>query len=201
MTLFSGLNPWIAMWSEPRTTIRVIVHNHSSYGIYYLAAMYALQSFFFYANWWSLGLIPHFQSILALAVAISPLLGTIWLYFTGGVYYLIGHALKGEASGRTLRAAIAWSTLPFTVSLLMWLSLFILEGSYVFIHEFMGPSSVFVNAILIIVSIWSFVLLVQSIREVQQFSLGRSILNVLLAYVFSFLFIIVFSTFLRYLYV
>lgn len=201
MSLFAGLNPWITMWSQPRSTIRAIVHSDSSYGIYYLAALYALQSFFFYANWWSVGLEAHYSVILALGVVLSPLLGLIWLYILGAIYYFTGRLLRGEATSRGTRACIAWSTIPFSISLLMWLCLIFLEGQQAFIHNSSDTSSLFINLIMIIVGCWSLVLLIQSIREVQQFSMARAILNVILAWVISYILAILAFLFFRYLYI
>ena len=79
MPLFAGLNPWVSMWNQPRSTIRAIVHSKPSYGVCYLAAVYALQSFSFYANWWSLGLNAHYHLWMTLGVVLSPLVGFIWL--------------------------------------------------------------------------------------------------------------------------
>lgn len=200
MSLIAGLNPWVTMWSQPRSTIRAIAHSKPAYGVYWLAAVYALQSFFFYANWWSVGLNAHFALLLALGIVLSPFMGLVWLYFMGGVYYLTGRLLKGEAPASHLRAAIAWSAIPYSIALLTWLVLIFLGTEHAFIHDSEGTSSIFVNLIMIIVGIWSVVLLIQSIREIQQFSIGRSILNVILSGILASIIYFLLFFFLRYIY-
>ena len=194
MSQIAGVNPWVSMWSHPRDTIRAIVFNKPSYGVYYLATIFSLQSFFFYANWWSLGLKNHFSFILTLAIIFSPLIGLFWVFISGYIYYLTGRLLKGEAPSCHLRAAVAWSKIPTSINLLMWLVLIFMSPDFVFIQDGGGPSSIFINLISLILGIWSLVLLIQSIREVQHFSLGRSILNVFLASIVSFiLFVAIFA--------
>lgn len=188
MPQFAGLNPWVSMWNQPRSTIRAIVHSKPAYGVFYLAAVYALQSFFFYANWWSLGLNAHYHLWMTLGVILSPIIGIVWLYFQGLIYSISGRLLKGAASPAHLRSAVAWSTIPYSITLLMWLFLIFASAENVFIQDAGGPSSLFVNLIAMIVGIWSLVLLIQSLREVQQFSVGRSILNVLLSCILSAIF-------------
>lgn len=201
MSQIAGMNPWLTMWSQPRSTIRALIHNKPAYGIYILAAIFALQSFFFYANWWSLGLSTSTYLLLALGVILSPLLGLIWLYFTAFIFYLTGRLLKGAAPASHLRTAIAWSRIPTTITLLMWLILIFTSSDSVFIQEpTSGPSSIFVNLITFILGIWSLILLIQSLREIQSFSIGRTLFNIFLAWILSsILFILVFGL-VRYIY-
>lgn len=198
MSLIAGLNPWVTMWSQPRSTIRAIAHSKPFYGVYYLATIYALQSFFFYANWWSVGLSAHYSLVLVLGAILSPLVGLVWLYILGLIFSLTGRLLKGKAPAAHLRASIAWSMIPYSISLLMWLVLIFLGGGHAFIQDSGGASSIFVNLITLIVSIWSLVLLIQSIREIQQFTLSRSIFNVVLSWLLSWILFFVLFSLVRY---
>lgn len=192
----AGLNPWVSMWNQPRSAIRAIAYRKPAYGVFYLSAIYALQCFFFYANWWSLGLTPLGPFYLGLGVMLSPFLGFVWLYVMGAILSLTGRLFRGRASMAHLRSAMAWSSIPYSIALLMWLILFSVGPEPVFIHDYGMAPSIFVNLIGLIVGFWSFILLVQSVREVQSFSLIRSLLNVFLTYMlygilffFSFLFL------------
>src|SRR3989338_6201993 len=55
-TMIGGVNPWISMWTKPRFTLRSIINVDPKYGIYLLASIYVLQSSFFFASYWALGL-------------------------------------------------------------------------------------------------------------------------------------------------
>lgn len=192
--MIAGLNPWISMWNQPRSTIRAIAYNRPTYGIYYLAIIYALQGFFFYANWWSLGVRTYYPFYLTLGIIASPIIGVIWLYLMGEFFYLSGRLLRGTATRRQIRSIVAWSAVPFTITLAMWLLLLFWSPEHVFIQDSGPHSSIFVNLITLIAKVWSFVLLLQSLREIQHFSIGKSILNVLGVWVFStILFFFVFS--------
>jgi hypothetical protein len=90
--------------------------------------------------------------------------------------------------------ALAWSNLPLILSVAMWFILLASGSDTVFIQSAIGTSLVFVNLITFIVWIWSFILLIASIREVQGFSVLRAIVNVILSNIISFLIICVIST-------
>lgn len=192
--MIAGLNPWISMWNQPRSTIRAIAYNRPTYGIYYLAIIYALQGFFFYANWWSLGVRTHYPFYLTLGIIVSPIIGIIWLYLMGEFFYLSGRLLHGTATRRQIRAIVAWSALPFTITLAMWVLLLFWSPEHVFIQDSGPHSSIFVNFITLIAKVWSFVLLLESLREIQHFSVRKAALNVIGVWTFStILFFIVFS--------
>ncbi|OGN64164.1 MAG: hypothetical protein A3E80_06005 [Chlamydiae bacterium RIFCSPHIGHO2_12_FULL_49_9] len=190
MTQFAGLNPWLSMWSQPRSTIRAIVHINPSYGVIYLASMYALQGFLYFSNLWSAGLSLPLYAIVLSALVLSPLVGMAWIYMDAFVLGLTGRWLGGDAMPSHLRSVLAWSKIPFSINLLMWFILLGTNSEAAFILDGGEPSSLFINFITFVVSIWSFVLLTQSLREIQGFSISRSIANIALTKVVLFIFIL-----------
>ncbi len=185
MKQMADANPWLAMWSQPRKIIRVLVHNKPAYGVLCLATLFALQSFFYYANWWSLGLKTSSCLILFGALILSPLAGFFWLYFVGWVYSFTGRWLKGYAPISHLRAALAWSKIPELLNLLMWFVLLLSYNDLAFIQDGGGSSSLLINLITLTTFFWSFILLFQSLKELQRFSTLKSLLNILLGFTFS----------------
>jgi len=200
MSQLVGMNPWLTMWSQPKATVRALVNSKPSFGVFYLAAVYVLQSFFFYFNWWSLGLKSEYYTLFLAGVVLSPIVGFVWLYYLGLVFRITGRLLHGEAECSHLRTAIAWSKIPYSINVLMWFILILMNPEQVFVQDGEGPSSIFVNFIALILGIWSLVLLIQSISEVQQFSIGRSIANVVLAWILSTFILLLLFTSLRYIY-
>lgn len=169
------------MWGQPRATLRAIVYSNPKYGVIYLAALYALDNFFFFSNWWSIGLTESYYLIFLASLLLSPLAGLIWLYLMGWIFYFTGRWLKGEAPAAHLRCALAWSKIPMSASVFMWLILLAVHPEVTFILNGGGSSSLFIHFITIILSAWSYLLLLQSIREVQRFSLIRAFANTLIA--------------------
>ena len=199
--MMGRVNPWLSMWTQPRHTVRSLLQIHPKYGVFPLAAIYALQSLLYFANYWSLGISFRFYAILITAIVASPIVGAIWLYVSSWVFYCTGRWLSGKASAPQLRVAVAWSKIPTSINLLMWVALLIAHSDYVFILDAGGPSSLFINFITLILGVWSLVLLIQSIREVQYFSIARALVNVFLEWIFSsLLFFIAFAIF-RYFYI
>jgi len=183
----SSKSPWVSIWTQPRETIRHIVDTNPRRSFYWLAAIYALQSILFLANYLSLGLTYHYLLIFLIAILLSPALGTIWIYIYAWLFRMSGKWLGGKAPASHVRAAFAWSKVPLLINLAMWFILLMFSTDYVFIQYSSGPSLFFINVITLISGIWSFVILVQCFREIQEFSLGRSIGNVLLGYALGFI--------------
>ena len=198
--MVGGLSFWISMWTNPRPTIRAIVNLNPKFGVFYLATIYALQNNLVCSSYWSLGLSFPFYAILLASLVLSPFLGVIWLYFTGWVLYITGKWFRGQAPMSHLRAAAAWSKIPSCISLFMWLILLISDSDMTFIHAVSGPAALFMNFILLILGVWSFVLLIQSVRELQNFSIGKSFLNIVVSELFSFIFLIFIFLIISYLY-
>jgi len=204
MSHFPSINPWVSMWTRPRKTIRALVDYKPNYGVFYLASLFAFQDLLYYANWWSFGTKFSPLSIFLGSLILCPLVGLVWVYFAGWIFYFTGRWLHGRASASHLRKALAWSKVPVSINLLVWLgflifgvpSAFILEGS----HDTGLFSTIFLNFISLATGIWSFVLLVQSIREVQHFSISHSIINVAMGWVIYFIFFIILSALVRYFY-
>lgn len=179
-------NPWVTIWAAPRPTIRRIVDTDPKRSFYWLATLYSLQSILFIANYLSLGLSHHYAVILILSIVLSPVMGTIWIYIYGWLFDMTGKWLGGHAPHAHVRAAFAWSKVPLLINLAMWFILLIFSAEDIFVHYPQGPSLIFINLIMIISGIWSFIILLQCIREVQGFTLGRAIGNVLLGYLLAF---------------
>ncbi len=199
--MIGGVNPWATMWTSPRSTVRAVVNVSPKYGVFCLAWIYALQNYLYFASYWSFGLSFSFFTILLIGVFGSPLIGLAWIYFTGWVYYVTGKWLGGAATQAHLRTAIAWSKIPASISLLMWLILMIAGAETIFINGVSGPSTLFLNFILFILGVWSLVLLIQSVREVQGFSLGKTLLNLIFAWIVSWVFVFFIFITLRFMYI
>lgn len=182
-----GKNPWLTIWTEPRKTIKAIVNEDPRSGFFYLSAIFALQYFFsfLFMGQYGLKFDLRFLLIFLCAVILSPLIGAFLIYFCTWVLKLTGKLLKGEAPFINLRAVFAWSRAPLLIELGMWV--FFLSFSLGYINTI---TLIFINIVSIIASVWSFLLLIEGIREVQKFSFMKAAANVLLTYIVFGLFIL-----------
>lgn len=175
------LNPWTSMWSHPRVTIHFLSQNKPRYGVFLLSTLYAVQALLYFANYWSLGFSFPFPVLLGVSVLAAPFAGFAWVYLMGWLLSMIGRCLGGSASQEMMRLAASWSKLPTVITLLMWFLLLISSPGAAFLQASGGETMLFVNCISLIVFSWSFVLLIQSIRELEGFSCLRSLSLLLLS--------------------
>jgi len=204
MSKITGMKPYLSMWTHPRSTIRAIIDadpkSNIRYGILYLVTIFALQNMLFYANWWSIGTQISSSTILIAGIFLSPFVGMAWVYIAGWIFYFTGRWLHGHAPASHLRSALAWSKIPVSINLLTWLVFIILDPKMAFVLNGGLPSAILLNAINLFTGIWSFILLVQAVREIQKFTIGRALINIVMGWVIYFLVVMIFIISFRYIY-
>lgn len=191
------MNPWVTIWTQPRATIRHIVETNPKKSFFWLASICSLQSLLFLANYISLGLSYHYFLIILLCVVFSPILGGIWIYFYGWLFYITGKWLGGTAHPIEVRAAFAWSRVPLLINLCMWIVLLIFTAGHAFIQYQSLATLIFMSVVAFVSGIWSLILLIQCLKEVHNFSLGFALGNTFLGYGIGFLVIFVITFLLR----
>jgi len=198
--MLGAQNPWLTMWVQPRATIRTLLKKNPHYGVFSLSTIYILQDFCNSFNYWSIGMYSSPYFLFVSALALSPFLGLLWLYVSAWILDVTGMWFGGKAPPLPLRTALAWSKLPTTIALLMWFILLLAKPDYVFILDALD-TTVFIYFITLVLWIWSIVLLIKGVREVQSFSLGRAIANTVVALcIYSVLFFAFFAV-VRYFYI
>jgi len=187
-------NPWIAIWTSPRETIREIVNRDPTYRVIMLGALagalVALNFMLGSALNFTAALLPAsvvpYLPILTLA---SPFLGAAFgilgLYSTAIVMDWSGRALGGVGNALTTRAALAWSGVPqiclSIVTLLILVSSRVWQALVPSISAPDGSAGAAANpftpmdGVEAIVWIWSFILMLQCVGEVHRFSAWRAL--------------------------
>lgn len=173
-----GLAPWVTIWTQPRTTVRWLVQQDIRVSIVLLGALQGMEFLFYCAYFASLGEELPTSLIVTSVVTVGPVLGVTALYIWAGLLKVSGKLLGGKAEKGECRVALAWSRIPMTLSLGMWLLLLMGAAPYPFLFSLQNPSSLFILAICAIATLWSLSLLVLAVREVQGFSTMRSILSI-----------------------
>ena len=182
-------NPWLAMWVRPKATIRTIVDTNPRRSLWALAFVYGFTSIF--NAFQSLPVLLQFGLLpmLLIAILLAPFWGYAFFSIFSYVVFWIGKVFKGQATFETTRAAYAWSAVPLIGNIPLWLILIFFYSDFIFFGVqdqvvIPGPAVLLLFIILIgklVFAIWSIVLYLQALAEVQQYSILRAIGNVILA--------------------
>ncbi|HEU63929.1 MAG: hypothetical protein KR126chlam4_00769 [Candidatus Anoxychlamydiales bacterium] len=191
MKALLGFNPWLKMWVKPKTTIRKVVDYNPNFRLFFLSAIYGFVSLLSSSQSFALGTTFHFFLVLFLSIIIAPLWGYIVFSVSSFFIFFTGRWLQGKAKYKEVRSAIAWSNAPMIVNVVLWiLLLFIFREDilrdFPATFVFSKAQRVFLFLILLcqlVVSVWIIVLYINALSEVQKFSIGKAILNILIAIV------------------
>jgi len=182
-------NPWISIWVKPRATIARLVEDNPNRSLWLLAAIYGFCSLMNLFQSAALGNAMGSVGVLILAIILSPFWGyisfTIWSWFVSWV----GKWFKGQAPFTHIRSAYAWSCVPITLNIPLWLLMVILFGHQLFLNfpdaHLLKDSQVLLLFLIliakVILAVWSLVIYLNALAEVQKFSVLRAILNVIVA--------------------
>ncbi|HSH02453.1 MAG TPA: Yip1 family protein [Anaerolineae bacterium] len=179
------LNPFLSIWVKPRATIRQIVDSDPYHYVIPIALVTGIYQAFDQAADQTSG--DHFTliGILLLAFLLGPLRGLLSIYIGGLLFTWSGSWFGGTADYIQVRAALAWSSVPEIVHLLLLSPYIIVYG-----RDWFSSSPFDVNEIgllfLIVTStvifIWKGILAIICLAEVHQFSLWRSLATIICGY-------------------
>ncbi len=183
------LRPWRTIWTQPRATVRHLVETDPDYMVLVLASLGGVAQVLDRASTRNLGDRLPLWGILLLALLVGPLGGIASLYIGAALAHWTGRWLGGVAPVAHLRTAGAWANVPNAWGLLLWVAAIALIGQEMFTRETPRLDSspglillmMLISIAFIILGIWSFILLLKGVAEVQGFSAWRALGNVLLA--------------------
>lgn len=181
------------IWFNPRLVFRYLEQN--SYGKYVsvLLVLAGINSATDRAIAGGMGDSMSLLIVLLITVVAGALLGWISFYIYAALISWTGRWLKGRSNTSSLLRVIAHAQIPSIVSLILVFAQIGVFGNDLFqtypdLTSHM-PLAVFYYLTIFlstILSLWTFILLIVGVSEVQQFSIGKAILNVLLP-IFLFL--------------
>jgi hypothetical protein len=184
------INPWLKIWVSPRETIRAIVKFNPKHLFYLLAAIYGFTMLLQLAQDFSLGLQMSLAWILGGALVLSWGLGAFVFNIFAALLCWTGRWVGGQGSFVNIKAAVAWAYVPSLVNAIVWLAMLGVFGPHVFISTF--ADTVFIGYQLpvvffgflaqIIASVWGFFIGLQTLAEVQGFSVWKALLNILIPF-------------------
>lgn len=182
-------NPWLTIWTEPRATIARVVAENPNRSIWPLAWVYGFCSLMNLSQSIELGAVMGTAGILILNALLAPFWGYVSFSIWSAVVAFVGKWLKGQGSFQTVRAAYAWSYVPVVLNIPLWLLMVILFGHQLFLDlpnaqvlpyaEVMVLFGILIAKV--ILAVWSLVIYINALSEVQKFSVLRAIINLVLA--------------------
>jgi hypothetical protein len=183
-------NPWFTMWVRPRTTIRAIVQTNVKHRFIALSAIYGLPTCLQIAQNFCLISSLSFGGIVLAAIIFAVVVGVIGISVTSALLFWTGKWIGGNASFLQVRCAVSWSNVTNVATILLWAILLIHFRDQVFCDAFVQspftkPELLLVGGFFIlqfVISVWSFILLLHAIGEVQGFSAWKALLNVVIAF-------------------
>lgn len=117
----SYVNPWLALWHQPRRAMRSAIAMRSPGETWLLAALAGVSGYLAAMAWSDLGTNLGSREVLGVAMVIGPLIGMVSLHLVGVLLRTGGWLLGGRAAAGRVRAALAWATAPLIFGLPLWL--------------------------------------------------------------------------------
>ena len=183
------MNPWFSMWVHPRHTIRQIVATNPDRLVLTLAAISGIVQGLTNASNKSQGEHASLAMLLLVNLILGPVMGIIGLWVGAALLRWTGGWIGGQADSRRIRTAVAWSNVPMIWSLLLWVPALLLFGAELFTKATpIIDASLILSSLLlvfsigtVVIGIWSSVVCLHALGEVQGFSAWKALLNGLLA--------------------
>lgn len=181
-------NPWFSIWTHPRATVAKIAAENPNRSLWLLASIYGFCSLMSLFQSLMVGVSLGLIGIVILAIVFAPIWG--WLNFSIWSLFVnwVGKWFRGHGSFKTVRCAYAWSCVPILVNVPLWLLMVALFGQQLFLEEpapmMATGQAVFFFAVLaikVVLAIWSLVIYLNALAQVEKFSILRSIFTVVIA--------------------
>ncbi len=196
-----GINPWTRIWTHPRETIRKIVEFNPKFRFIALSFLHGLPMLFYMAQDMSLGDTFSVPGIILVSIILATFIGMLSITIGSALFLWTGKWIGGQGTYYPIRAAVSWSNVPNLVIVLTWVALILFFKNDLFLAsfqktEFVGNALALYFIVLLVqavMSIWSLVILIKGIAEVQKFSAWKGLLNVLIPFIMVLFFIWILS--------
>ncbi len=182
------------IWRSPRQVFKFIVENNHRTAVPLLLILGGISNALSRAVTDGRGDTQSLLEILLFSIIVGGLSGWIYYYLLCALVSWTGSWLGGKAGIRGIVRVVAYALIPIGISLFIWalqisvygIELFKSDGQLLNDSLFNNIFYYVCAVIEIVLVIYAIVFLVIGISEVQKFSIGRAILNLLLP---SFLFV------------
>jgi hypothetical protein len=181
-------NPYVAIWTRPRATIRGIVDADPTYRVVPLAILEGIAASVKWASDLKAGESMSLPKVLALVILLGPVVGLAALYLAAWLLRMTGGA-AGKAKPAEIRAATAWSAVPSLATLPIWIIMIVYFGRALFTAEVQNLygslklvlAHLATGLLELVLSIWTLVVLLKCLSEIQGFSAWKALASTLLS--------------------
>lgn len=180
----------LEIWLRPRATIRAIVDTNPYRFVWILAAISGIFQWVDNAAKREAGDTLGLTAIVVLALVLGPISGILTLHVAGFLFRATGGMFGGRASGEEVRAALAWSSVPDSFLLLLYIPYIALWGREGFMSaelagEFTGIQWIVLLLIGVVglpLTIWKAFISVMTMAEVHRFAWWKGLLTYLVGF-------------------
>jgi hypothetical protein len=176
------------IWTSPREVFKFIdTYEYEKY-VTVLLILAGISRTFDRASMKNMGDNFSIWGIIAFCIIIGAIFGWITYYIYSALISWTGKWLNGKGNTDSILRVLAYALLPSIISLVLLIPQIVIYGNEIFKSEgdiFSGGivSNIFVYGSMFLeftLGIWSLILCVIGISEVQKLSIGKSILNLFL---------------------
>lgn len=186
------LDPWLSTWIAPRKTIRQIVASDPKHLVLPLAAIGGIFRAIDLASRRSYGDVYPMPVLLIGIVGLGIVAGILGLYVVAWALQLTGGWMGGRASAEEIRAAVAWPNvltawifIPFLgILALVRGDLFTSETPRLHAYPLLALALLGFSLLVLVVEVWTMVVSVKMLAEVQGFSAWKALGQMVLAYLY-----------------
>ncbi len=176
------INPWLGILNQPRRTIRAIVDVDPERHVLLISALMGIVGLLGINDGTDESANLELMYLLPIAFFAGPIVGILLVWLVGVIYQWSARALGGVATYAEMRAAYAWSAVPSLYSIpIVLLTAVSLSPE---VKPTLGDGIVAIIALSaicsLVVGIWSFVILLNTIAEVSRFSRWKAFGTMLL---------------------
>lgn len=176
------------IWTKPRLIFKFINDNQYDKFVKLLLVLAGISRAFDRASMKDMGDNMSIWGILSLSIILGGLLGWISYYIYAALLSWTGDWLDGKGDTTSILRILAYAMTPAIISLLLLIPQIGIYGNEIFKADGDITSAGLIPNILVygsmilelILGIWTIVLCVIGVSEVQKLSIGKSILNLLL---------------------
>jgi hypothetical protein len=186
---------FLKIWFSPREVFKYIIYRNYDKYVTALLILAGVSRAFNKAADKSMGDTMSLWAIIGLCVFVGGVVGWCVSSIYASLINWTGKWLKGQGDTKSILSVMAYVYIPSILSLILLVPELSIYGVEIFktdgdiVSAGVSSNILFYGALIIeaILGVWTVVLLIIGVAEAQQFSIGKSILNLLLPIFIIFL--------------